>query len=146
MNIDPSWKLTRGSFFNVEYWTGVIFQRWILRPKVVEFIPGVIFQQLDNFFLTPDDVNKLKIDPVEYWPHLKVWTFFLAGKLFYGIYQYHFIYISVSIFSLFKNNRNKHTVSPRVYMYILIRARFQLSSSMTTLFLKILSKIHGIHK
>lgn len=65
-NINPGWKMTRMYFSNVEYWPGGIFYHWKLRPKVVKFIHGVIFQRFEkDLFLNSNDLDKLNIDPVE---------------------------------------------------------------------------------
>lgn len=68
-NIDPGWIMTRGHFSTLNIDPRVLFQCWKLRPKDVKFIPGVIFQRLDIFFLkllktsTHGKLTLLKIDP-----------------------------------------------------------------------------------
>lgn len=54
----------RSSSFNDEYWTGLLFQCWKLRPK---FITGSFFANRMVFFLLNCGLVCFKFDPVEYW-------------------------------------------------------------------------------
>lgn len=67
---------------NAEDWSGGVFQRWKLKPNVA-IIPGVIFNSIENFFTLSDDLNTLKIDPVEKWPKNSVLNYFWRGSRVY---------------------------------------------------------------
>lgn len=64
-NVNLGWKMTRGHFSTLKIGT-----------KTVNFIPGVIFQRYEIFFLNSDDLYTLEIDPVENCPNIRVliWT------------------------------------------------------------------------
>jgi hypothetical protein len=79
-NFEPGWKLTRGSFFNVEYWTlGAFSPLKIETESRWKYTRGHFSTALDvYFFLISDDPETLNIDPVEYWlPTTELWIVFL---------------------------------------------------------------------
>jgi hypothetical protein len=77
---EPGWKLTRGSFFNVENWTpGAFSPLKIETESRWKCTRGHFSTALHtHFFLISDDPETLKIDPAEYWPPTtEFWTLFL---------------------------------------------------------------------
>jgi hypothetical protein len=68
---EPGWKLTRGSFFNVEYWTSGAFSPLKIETKSRwKYTRGHFSTalQIHFFFLNFYDSDTLNIDPVENWP------------------------------------------------------------------------------
>ena len=72
-NFDPGGKMTQGSVFNVTYWTLDQFSTLKIETLGCEIYTRLILHYI--FYLSTCDLNKLKIDLVEYWPlGIEVWT------------------------------------------------------------------------
>jgi hypothetical protein len=67
---EPGWKLNRGSFFNVEYWTWGAFSPLKNETESLwKYTRGHFSTALHMcFYLISEESETLNIDPVEYWP------------------------------------------------------------------------------
>lgn len=118
-NIDPAGcnrLVTRGSFSTLNIDPRMLFLRWKLRPKVVKFIPGVIFNGLVIFFLIADDLITWKMDPVDKWPkqHTCINIVYISFIKIWSM-RLNFIYCHVAYFEFTvcvnTNNMLRHYLS-----------------------------------
>jgi hypothetical protein len=68
---EPCWKFTRGSVFNVEYWTSGAFSPLKIEIQIRwKYTRGHFSTalQIHFFLIIFDDHDMLNIDPVKYWP------------------------------------------------------------------------------